>query len=193
MPRPRIPDRRERLLDAAEALVLERGFDAVSISAIATAAGISKGAVYLEFASKHDILDALLRRGTERMATRARSALDDHPRLGTAYRVAVRVLLDDPLMTAAFLDDRGVLGRHVGGVTDDRYLERHRTVISWLTDLQARGMIVSDVAPEDLALALSSTTIGLLSAAALLGPLSASQLEGAIEVAGRMAASFETP
>lgn len=191
MPRPRIPDRRERLLDAAEALALERGFDGVTVSSIATAAGVAKGAVYLEFDSKHAILDALLRRGTERMTARALAELGERPRLGDAYRVSVSILLEDALMTAAFLDDRGVLGRHVDAVPDDRYRERHRAVVSWLEELQRDGRIVEDVSADDLALALSSATIGLLSAARLLGPLTPDRLQGAIDAIGRMAASFE--
>ncbi|MEV6286307.1 TetR/AcrR family transcriptional regulator [Kribbella sp. NPDC051770] len=190
MPRPLVPNRRERLLDAAEDLVLDRGFDAMSVAEIAARAGVGKGAVYLEFASKHEILDALLLRGTERLRTRA--AVGERPRLGAAYRAAVRVLLEDRLMTAAFLDDRGVLGSHVTTVTDGRYRERHQGVLAWLRDLQAQGMLVADVDPEHVALALSSATIGLLSAARLVGPLSAAELEGALDALARMAATFET-
>ncbi|PRA83090.1 TetR/AcrR family transcriptional regulator [Microbacterium sp. MYb66] len=192
MPRPRVPNRRERILDAAEALVLGSGFDAMSVAAIAGHAGIGKGAVYLEFAGKRDILDALLIRGNTRMAERVRRELGDHPRLSDACRETARALLDDPLMTAAFLDDQGVLGSHVMEVTDGRYRERHHRVVAWFHELQERGLIVGDVDPRTLALALSSTTIGLLSAARLLGPLDPALLEGTIDTIGRMAATFET-
>lgn len=191
MPRPRVPDRRERILDATEALVLAHGFDAMSVAAIADRAGVGKGAVYLEFSGKHDILDAVLQRGNARMAERVRREHGDDPRLSDACRATARALLDDPLMTAAFLDDRGVLGAHVLAVTDGRYRTRHERVIAWLRDLQGRDRIVADVDPQALALALSSTTIGLLSAARLLGPLDRAQLESAIETIGRMAATFE--
>ena len=191
MPRPRVPDRRERILDATEALVLAHGFDAMSVAAIADRAGVGKGAVYLEFSGKHDILDAVLQRGNARMAERVRREYGDDPRLSEACRATARALLDDPLMTAAFLDDQGVLGAHVLEVTDGRYRARHERVIAWFRDLQERGRIVADVDPHALALALSSTTIGLLSAARLLGPLDRAQLESAIETIGRMAATFE--
>ncbi|WP_449281292.1 TetR/AcrR family transcriptional regulator [Leucobacter sp.] len=193
MPRPLLPDRHGRILDAAEALVLERGFDATSVAAVAARAGIGKGAVYLEFASKRDILDALLRRGTERMRARVDDELGEHPSLGDAYRVSVRVLLEDRLMTAAFLDDRGVLGSHVATVADGRYRSRHDGVVEWLGELRRSGSLVVGVDPEHLALALSSATIGLLSAGRLIGPLDASQLRGAIDVLGRMAETFEPP
>ncbi|WP_435744071.1 TetR/AcrR family transcriptional regulator [Microbacterium sp. PMB16] len=192
MPRPLIPNRRERILDAAEELVLARGFEAMSVAEIANGAGIAKGAVYREFVGKRDILDALLQRGNARLAERVRSEVGEYPRLSVAYRASTRALLDDPLMTAAFLDDRGVLGGHVAGETEGRYRARHLEVIVWLRELQARGELQAQVDPEALAVALSSTTIGLLSAARLIGPFSAEQLERAIDTVGRMAASFET-
>ena len=103
----------------------------------------------------------------------------------------MRALLDDPLMTAAFLDDRGVLGSHVDTVTDGLYLARHSGVVEWLHHLQERGALVGDVDPEHLAIALSSATIGLLSASRLIGPLSAAQLEGAVEALARMVSALE--
>lgn len=191
MPRPLVPHRRERILDSAEALVLDRGFDATNIAAVAERAGIGKGAVYLEFDSKRDILDALLRRGTARMAALVSAELGDRPPLSEAYRASVRVLLQDRLMTAAFLDDRGVLGGHVATVTDGRYRARHRAVVAWLRGLQESGRLADHADPEHLALALSSATLGLLSAARLIGPMSPARLEGAIEALARMAATFE--
>ncbi|WEF19656.1 TetR/AcrR family transcriptional regulator [Microbacterium maritypicum] len=191
MPRPRVPDRRDRILDAAEELVLAHGFDAMSVASIADRAGIGKGAVYLEFAGKREILDALLQRGTTRMNDRVSRELGDRPRLSAAYRASARALSDDALMTAAFLDDRGILGEHVAEITDGRYRDRQRRVIEWLHALQDRGEIVADVDVEALALALSSASIGLLSAARLLGPLEPAHLERAIDTIGRMAATFE--
>lgn len=53
---------RRRLLEAAEALLLERGFYRVSLEDIAEAAGVSRQAVYKShFASKADLLLALVR------------------------------------------------------------------------------------------------------------------------------------
>ena len=191
MPRPLVPHRRDRILDAAEHLVLAQGFDAMSIAAVAEGAGIGKGAVYLEFSAKRDILDALLQRGNARIARRVEQELGAHPPLSAAYRATARALLDDPLMTAAFLDDRGILGAHVAAEPHARYRERHEGVIAWIRSLQQLHRVVPDVEPEELALALSSATIGLLSAARLLGPLDRERLEGAIDTIGRMAAAFE--
>ncbi|MBP3978076.1 TetR/AcrR family transcriptional regulator [Microbacterium sp. BLY] len=192
MPRPLVPDRRRRILDAAEHLVLTAGFDAMSVAAIAHGAGIGKGAVYREFAAKQDILDALLERGAARLADDVARLAGVDPSLSTLYRATAVALLDDDLMTAAFLDDAGVLGARVSAQPPARYRARHARVVATIRDLQERGRIRRDVDPEGLALALSSATIGLLSAASVLGPLDAARLESAIDTIGRMAATFET-
>ncbi|WP_052357239.1 TetR/AcrR family transcriptional regulator [Actinomadura welshii] len=66
-PRPR-RDRRERtrtaLLIAAERLWAERGIHGASLDDIAAAAGLTKGAVYSNFAGKTDLLLALMERIT---------------------------------------------------------------------------------------------------------------------------------
>ena len=53
---------RERLLDAAAQVIAERGLEAASIDEIASAAGYTKGAVYSNFASKTELVIALLER-----------------------------------------------------------------------------------------------------------------------------------
>ncbi len=54
--------RRAELAEVALRLWAERGFDATPVSAIAEAAGISKGALYLYFPSKQALLEEVLRR-----------------------------------------------------------------------------------------------------------------------------------
>jgi AcrR family transcriptional regulator len=51
--------RREELLDAAERLFLAHGVDATSIDEIVAAANVAKGTLYLYFASKEKLLQAL--------------------------------------------------------------------------------------------------------------------------------------
>lgn len=50
-----VPDARERILDAATQLVMERGFSATTVDAIIDAADASKGAFFHHFASKADL------------------------------------------------------------------------------------------------------------------------------------------
>jgi AcrR family transcriptional regulator len=68
---------REQLLAAAADLVAERGFHAVGIADIGAAAGVSGAAIYRHFASKQDILSALLDRVVEGLRDGAREAVTD--------------------------------------------------------------------------------------------------------------------
>jgi len=67
---------RERLLDAAEQVFAQRGFEAASIDEVAAAAGHTKGAVYSNFASKTDLFLALIERRIEVQSARLASAMD---------------------------------------------------------------------------------------------------------------------
>lgn len=62
-PRVRDPERtRERILDAAQALILDHGFSATSVDAIVGRAGATKGAFFHHFGSKADLAKALVER-----------------------------------------------------------------------------------------------------------------------------------
>src|SRR5437773_1504987 len=49
-------DTRERLLAAAEAIAVNEGFGRITLEAVATAAGLTKGAIYSNFESKEELL-----------------------------------------------------------------------------------------------------------------------------------------
>ena len=60
-------DTKERILDAAEALFLAGGFDATSLRAITTAAGVNLAAVNYHFGSKEELFEAVLTRRLDPM------------------------------------------------------------------------------------------------------------------------------
>lgn len=57
-----------RILEAAEALFAEHGFDAASMNAIAERAGVSKANVFHHFNTKHALYQAVLRHACEQTA-----------------------------------------------------------------------------------------------------------------------------
>jgi AcrR family transcriptional regulator len=59
-------ERREQLLDATKAIVVADGFHAVSIEAVARAAGITRPVVYGHFGDLPGLLEALVAREAER-------------------------------------------------------------------------------------------------------------------------------
>lgn len=60
----------DAMLDAADALVVERGADALTTTLVAERAGVAVGSVYQYFDSAPAIVDALLERHAERFAER---------------------------------------------------------------------------------------------------------------------------
>src|SRR3954468_19442104 len=54
--------RRDQILDAANALFAERGYDEVTIEDIASAAGVTRGLVHHYFGGRKDVYIALLER-----------------------------------------------------------------------------------------------------------------------------------
>lgn len=88
--------RRQELLDAAAICIAQRGFGGTTIDHIAGQAGLSKGSVYRFFASKDDVLLALLDRLTQEAAeiVEAKIAPDQHPldririRLRTMFEIS---------------------------------------------------------------------------------------------------------
>ena len=65
-----------QILDAAEGLVQERGFNGFSYADVAQELGVTKAALHYHFASKAELGDALIDRYAERFLA-ALSALDD--------------------------------------------------------------------------------------------------------------------
>lgn len=55
-------DTRARILDAAERLILRRGFGATSLDAVVDRVGLTKGAFFHHFDSKEELARALIRR-----------------------------------------------------------------------------------------------------------------------------------
>jgi len=71
-------ERRNEILDAADELFTQKGFDGTSTNNILEKVGIARGTLYYHFKSKEDIMDALIERYTETMLTKARAVAADH-------------------------------------------------------------------------------------------------------------------
>ena len=67
---------RDRILQAAERLFAEKGFDATSVSSVAQAAGVNKALVYYYFDSKDDLLASLFTDMLDEMRSDAEPAAD---------------------------------------------------------------------------------------------------------------------
>jgi AcrR family transcriptional regulator len=69
--------RKSELLDSAQALFFERGYDTTTINHVIERAGVSKGGFYHHFASKEDLLEALATRLASEAVARVTDILED--------------------------------------------------------------------------------------------------------------------
>jgi len=77
---------REAILGCAVARVARAGVEGATLQDVATDAGLSKGAVTHHFASKDDLLDAVIIRCGERLAARITEAVNAQPMPGERLR-----------------------------------------------------------------------------------------------------------
>ena len=96
---------RQRLLDAALAIVDERGEAGLTTTAVARAAGIAQSGFYVHFADMNDLLHGLIddlalqRREAVRMSRQlARAAPSDIEQFRETFRVPLRSLLSHPVL-----------------------------------------------------------------------------------------------
>jgi TetR/AcrR family transcriptional repressor of nem operon len=83
-------DTRERILDVAEAAVLEKGFAATSIEELIAAVGITKSGFFYHFKDKNELAKALLVRYVEREEAIRRQVLGDGHSAGERHGCRVR-------------------------------------------------------------------------------------------------------
>jgi TetR/AcrR family transcriptional repressor of nem operon len=102
---------RQRILDAAQAEVLERGFAATSVDAIQEAAGISRGTFFYHFATKDDLARSLIERYaeqdramTDELVARAEKLVSD-----PLQRVLVFIGLHEELFQEVAPEEAGCL------------------------------------------------------------------------------------
>lgn len=86
----RSQETQDRLLDSAEALIGEKGFDDVSVAEIAGHAGFSVGAVYSRFRDKDALLQCLQERFADEVRATADTAFDPASWEGTGIAEIAR-------------------------------------------------------------------------------------------------------
>lgn len=89
---------REKLFQAAVTLIAEQGFSSTTVEEIAERAGVAKGTVYYNFASKTELFEELLRHGVEMLSADLRSAAEE-----TAERGATKVDALDAMIRAGLM------------------------------------------------------------------------------------------
>jgi len=160
------PDRKSQILDAASVVFARLGFAPARMDDVASESGLSKGALYLYFRSKDELIDALVGRmvdlETRRLAEIRSSEGTASERLArfVAYYVAEleRIAPLAPIVMEVYA--RAMRHRMVREVMQ-RYLVGFRAELAALVaDGIARGEFAS-VDPDTVAVALTGLLEGL--------------------------------
>jgi len=90
---------RNRILDSAEQVFMEKGVSNTSLAQLAEAAGVTRGAIYWHFRNKADLFDAMMGRVVLPMEEMAARASDDNLEDPLAYVRACALNVLDHLTT----------------------------------------------------------------------------------------------
>lgn len=105
---------RDALVAAARDLFGQHGYDATSIEAILTAAGVARGALYHHFSTKAELFDAVLDRETATLADAAAQAArpvrDPLESLRAGCDTYLRQALDPAVQRIVLIDPPAVVG-----------------------------------------------------------------------------------
>lgn len=166
--RPRREDVRQAILDAAAEVFAERGIDGASLDDVAAAAGFTKGAVYSNFASKDELILALMDervgahleigiqavRGSRRSPARRLRALGD--RLTAA-------LLAQRQWHLLFLElwQRALRDPQLGGSFTARRRALRQALTATITEQANTLGLTPRLTPEELAVVILALSNGL--------------------------------
>lgn len=76
---------RQKLFEAAVTLIAEQGFSSTTVDEIAERAGVAKGTVYYNFASKTVLFEELLQHGIELLTASLQTAADENAERGGSH------------------------------------------------------------------------------------------------------------
>ncbi|MCO4253342.1 TetR/AcrR family transcriptional regulator [Pseudarthrobacter sp. MDT3-9] len=140
------PSRREDLISEATELFAERGFGAVGVDDIGSAAGIAGPSIYSHFASKQTILAAAIQRGNDLLTKEAAPVLKSgeppHVKLGRLVESYVRLALNDRFLIRILLSEMNQLAER----DRDSARRQQRQYIDIWTDLFREYVKVDPVA-----------------------------------------------
>lgn len=163
---------RHRILDAAERVFQEHGVSHTSLAEIATAAGVTRGAIYWHFANKADLFDAMIQRvfdPLEAKLAELQSNTGDNPI--DALRALALYFIDRVAHDPAYLRVLEISWHkceYVGEMATirDNHLECGNRYLDVLTEgfrlAVERGFLPATVPPRQAAVGMMAVVDGLI-------------------------------
>ena len=190
-------DRPTRILEAASRLIVHYGFDKTTMDDIAREAGVSKGSLYLAWPGKDQLFEALLAYQMRRLLDDLQDRVERDPRGGrisSQYRHTVIALRNNPLMCALYARDSRILGDFVRRQDVERYTRRMVIGAKGVQQMQAAGLLRSDIRPQVITYLFSVIALGFMSIGAIVLESEAPGLEETGEaLAAMMQSGLEAP
>lgn len=159
---------RQRVLDAAVALVGAGGFSALSMQAVAVGAGMATGAVYLHFKNKADLCAEVFRLATEREVAVVRSAAQASGTASHRLTQCIGVFAERALRARRMA--YALIAEPVDALVDTERLRYRLAYAQVFEQLVREGIADGVFAPQDAEVS-AAALVGVI-AEALVGPLS---------------------
>lgn len=178
-------NREARILDAAADLFIHFGYDKTTVSDIARKAGVSKGAIYLHYASKDALFEALLVREMMTYAEAWLARCEADPAGGTIggmYKSMLYTLDSSAFVSALFKKDPHLFGTYLRKPnTVFRQHQHQGTRQEFVKLMQAAGAIRADADPAITAHIMNMLSYGLIGMHDVMNPAFIPPTEAIIE------------
>ncbi|RME33363.1 MAG: TetR family transcriptional regulator [Gammaproteobacteria bacterium] len=159
------------ILEAAEALFSEQGFDAVSLRQVAEQAGVSKANIIHHFGSKEGLYIAVLRGAVERCDALLESLEEGEPleRLRSYTRENLRQMFDQPEAYRLLLREVLEHGQERGRELATRVVgESFARLVALVREGQDAGALRREIDPGLMAIVLVACKVFLFQAGGVL-------------------------
>src|SRR2546421_1121446 len=159
-------EREDLILQAAEEVLMEKGYHETSIDEIASRVGIAKGTVYLHFARKEDLVIALFERDLEKFLQLVETTIAT----GLTARAKMEAIMD--VLYGSFFSKRFQLLHSLTNSTDLRkiFIEKKGSMrVTWerlfarITSLLEEGKAAGEFDPTIPTSVMASAFFSLLS------------------------------
>ncbi|WP_017579573.1 TetR/AcrR family transcriptional regulator [Nocardiopsis valliformis] len=166
--------RADRILDAAEELMVAWGHRKTTIDDVARRAGIGKGTVYLHFPTKERLFLTVVLRAQFSMVSRLITLLREEPDAIRPSEIARNIYLlqfESPIIRGLYTDDTEALGAissSVAHLVGDLVEARQKVLRDYWGLLAEHGVLSSRIPAEQQYYVYSTTVIGYLVSEPLL-------------------------
>ena len=182
-------ERLVRILEAAGRLTTRYGFDKTTVDEIAKEAGVSKGAIYLVWPGKEELVDALIEFEMKKVMLDLRSRIladENSDSIAALYRHSLLSIQQNPLVSALYTRDGKLLGDFVHRQGPERYTKRLLMSKEGVEAMQSAGLLRDDLSAEVITYLFSIMALGFLSISSVIPVENAPPIDSTVEAIAAM-------